>query len=421
MNTDIKVKQDDIIYVLNENDKTAAVFDAQNAHKNVFIPYSIKNGSQEYKVTGLLKRSFSCSYKMETIEFDANSEIEIIEDQAFYYSKIKSISIPRHVKTIGSQAFNACKSLKHVTISKDSELEFIGYAAFQYSGIESIFIPHHVKIISQYTFDNCAELEQFEISSDSELKTIDRYVFSNTKIRSLKIPSKVSELKESWNFATPKITKLTIDPKNQIYKNYEEDNNIVIGKSNAESDEYDILVFVNRNAKKVIIPPFIKKIASFAFAGTKINNIYIPPIVSQIDEGAFLGCLCLKRVEIPADSKLQEIKECTFYNSSIERLSIPSSITKICVQAFQFCTIKYLDIPQDSKLQIIDNRSFDCSYLRSIVFRPNRENDYKYTFCECKKLQIIEIDDMTEGNFIEKLVMSNDSHALIMIPTRFRG
>lgn len=228
-------------------------------------------------------------------------------------------------------------------------------------------------------------------------------------------------MKESWNFATPKITKLTIDPKNQIYKNYEEDNNIVIGKSNAESDEYDILVFVNRNAKKVIIPPFIKKIASFAFAGTKINNIYIPPIVSQIDEGAFLGCLCLKRVEIPADSKLQEIKECTFYNSTIERLSIPSSITKICVQAFQFCTIKYLDIPQDSKLQIIDNRSFDCSYLRSIVFRPNRENDYKYTFCECKKLQIIEIDDMTEGNFIEKLVMSNDSHAFIMIPTRFRG
>ncbi|KAK8838024.1 hypothetical protein M9Y10_035971 [Tritrichomonas musculus] len=420
MRTVFKVEIDSIIYILNENDKTASIFNGRYAKINSFIPYSIKYGMQEYKITRILKDSFKGRNQLKSIEFDANSEIEIIEDDAFKRSNIETISIPSHVKEIGEDAFFSCESLKHVEISKDSELRIIGQGAFQYSAIESFFIPHHVTKISGYAFASCNKLEQFEISPDSELKTIGKNAFYSAKIRNLYIPSSVSTLIETWNESTEFLFNVTVDPKNKIFKNYEKDENIIIGKSNPESDEYDILVFVNRNAKKINIPPSIKQIEPYAFQYTKISHIYIPPIVSFIGIGAFSFCEHLKRVEIDSESELKEINCDLFQFSSIESLLIPRHVTEICYEAFFFCPIKYIEFPQDSEIQIISRRAFSATNLKSIVFRPTNKYEYKSIFCQYNKLQIIEIDEKTEEDHIEKLEFETRIHAFIMIPTRFR-
>lgn len=82
-------------------------------------------------------------------------------------------------------------------------------------------------------------------------------------------------------------------PNNKRYKNYE--GSIVIGKSDIENDEFDVLVFVGRNAKSFLVPPFITKISPHAFSKSQIENIYIPPQITAIGANAFDNCTKLKK------------------------------------------------------------------------------------------------------------------------------
>lgn len=59
---------------------------------------------------------------------------------------------------------------------------------------------------------------------------------------------------------TPKLNKIDVDPENPGFKNY--DVNLIICKSDLESDHYDVLIFCTRNVHKIIVPSFIKQIAT---------------------------------------------------------------------------------------------------------------------------------------------------------------
>lgn len=58
------------------------------------------------------------------------------------------------------------------------------------------------------------------------------------------------------------------------------DKKLILGKSSVEIDEYDVLLFCTHDIKEVTIPPFIKKIGSFTFSNSNIENITIPPQVT---------------------------------------------------------------------------------------------------------------------------------------------
>lgn len=59
--------------------------------------------------------------------------------------------------------------------------------------------------------------------------------------------------------------------------------------------------------------------------------------MEQIGEGAFHSCYQLQRIEIPTDSKLKIINKRTFVRTSIESIFIPSQITAIKEDAFSCC------------------------------------------------------------------------------------
>ena len=60
-------------------------------------------------------------------DYKIPSTVKVIQDQAFYNSKISSVVIPKSVQRIGNSAFEHCDSLKEVTIEGQSE---IGLNAF---------------------------------------------------------------------------------------------------------------------------------------------------------------------------------------------------------------------------------------------------------------------------------------------------
>ncbi|KAK8892795.1 hypothetical protein M9Y10_030038 [Tritrichomonas musculus] len=308
-----KVKYNNIIFSLNEKEKTASVIGYLSNHYDIFIPQSIKNNDQEYIITSINESSFECSY-ISSIKFPPNSELQKIERDAFKHTKIESISIPSHV----------------------------------------------------------------------------------------------SKLEDGWCSFMPELTKVTIMPGNQYFKHHEDNDNLIIGRTNLKSDKYENLLFVNREIKTVTIPSFIKKIASNAFSYSLIEKVSIPSQVIQIDEFAFFWCSQLKTVEIPNDSDLQKIGKLAFACSSIERFFIPQQVKTICEASFTHCYhLKTVEIPLNSELQKIERFTFSHTKIECISI-PKNVIELEEGWCggtpKLKKVTIMS-DNQRYKNYGDKLVI----------------
>ena len=73
----------------------------------------------------------------------------------------------------------------------------------------------------------------------------------------------MKELKEGWCAHTSLLTKITISPSNGQFKFVK--NKYLIGKSDENKDEFDILFFGCREIKEISVPSNIKIISSDAF------------------------------------------------------------------------------------------------------------------------------------------------------------
>ena len=82
MSENQQVEQNGIIYLINEEEKTANIINYKSCDRIVFIPTSIKHKSSEYCIISINKRAFDDSY-LATIEFSKESKLRIIEDHAF--------------------------------------------------------------------------------------------------------------------------------------------------------------------------------------------------------------------------------------------------------------------------------------------------------------------------------------------------
>ena len=226
---------------------------------------------------------------------------------------IDQICIPSNIKIISSNAFQLCRNLSYVGIPKDSNLQIIQSNAFAFTNIKEIFIPSKVSKISEYAFAHCNNLKNVEIPIDSNLQTIESCAFEFTKIREIYFPASLKELKDKWCSYTEKLIRITISPMNSQFMI--KDDKYLVGKTDSNKDEFDILLFGFRCIKDISIPSNIKIISPFAF----------------------YECIYLTEVKIPKDSNLQIIGSNAFSYSNIYEIFIPSKVTIICEKAFSNC------------------------------------------------------------------------------------
>ena len=69
---------------------------------------------------------------MRFFEVPGNSELRIIGKNAFKYTKINNIIIPKSVTQICESAFAFCEELRRIEIEQNSSLEAIGNEAFKF-------------------------------------------------------------------------------------------------------------------------------------------------------------------------------------------------------------------------------------------------------------------------------------------------
>lgn len=171
--------------------------------------------------------AFGYCRNMETVRFESDSKVEIIEGGWYGASgmptgvfqdcsKLKEINIPASVKIIKGGAFHGCESLTKVTFDEYSNLEELE-GAYDYRGsggcyrgafadctsLTTILIPKNVKKIGFSTFYNCTSLKTVIFENNSLLKSIEgKYndkaylgVFSDcTALTSIRIPANVESI-----------------------------------------------------------------------------------------------------------------------------------------------------------------------------------------------------------------------------------
>ena len=375
----------------------------------------------------------------------------------FVHRDIEKVTIPSFIKYIGPYAFQLCNNLKSIEFADDSQLEIID-TSFSNSAIESISIPASVRIISQSSFWNCNKLKNVEFKRNSNLEYIGRCAFAFSSIESISIPSNVEDLDEVLCNGTSKLININVIPTNdQKIISYED--KFVLGKSDKNSDIYDILLFARRDLESATIPSFITKIASNAFSKCSIKNIEfhddsqlvlidnnafysshlesicIPSNVVNIGQRAFKECNELETVEFQHDSKLKIIDEDAFINTHLINLSIPSSVTVLKEGCFSFdfdltninvfpnnihniifFDNKYIIGKSDIKSDIFDVLLFARSDITSAKIPSFIRKIGLFAFTNCNNLINIEFSDDSQLTVIGKNAFEATTLNSISIP-----
>lgn len=114
-------------------------------------------------VNSIPKYLFYNNSSISEVIISDNSNLELIENYAFYYcDNLDYIKIPDTVTKIGSNAFKNCKKLNGITLPES--LISLGTSAFSgCSSLTLIKIPETVTSISDNAFANCTALEKIEV------------------------------------------------------------------------------------------------------------------------------------------------------------------------------------------------------------------------------------------------------------------
>lgn len=153
------------------------------------------------------------------------------------------------------------------------------------------------------------------------------------------------------------------------------------------------------------------------FCARNAKEVTIPKHVEIIEKYAFDRCFHLKKVDIPYDSKLQIIDSCAFVRTAIHNFSILSTVKYIGDDAFFCCSLleKFI-IPEDSELKIIGYPFFKTS-IKSFSIPSKVTKIHKMTFNDCHKLQIVEIHENFDILSFYFWFTENPNR-IIMIPTK---
>lgn len=377
--------------IINENSELQFIGESAFFSLNIeyiFIPRHVKIiGDCAFKFCAKLKK----------VEFQEGSELQTIGKNAFSDSGIEKIMIPKSVTKIGFGAFYKCKNLREVIFEDGSTIDKIESHAFTESSIEEFNVPQSVKCICKSAFFYCKNLENFNVPHDSDLQRIENNAFALTKIENIQIPSGVTELEDEWCIYMHKLNNVTVSNDNTCFKRVE--NGMIIGKSDIQSDDFDVFVVAPRNIKIAKIPPSIKRIAPYAFSESSIRRVFISSQVEVICDYAFYLCKKLTSVEFSNESKLKSINQYAFCKTLISKISIPSSVSKISEGSFYKCEkLHCIDFPSESELVTIEDRSLMETKLKSIfiplsVTRFNKDSFDVTSFIivECDKPFLMQI------------------------------
>ncbi len=312
-------------------------------------------------------------------EIEIAEGVTLIGNYAFYgCTDLESITIPNSIRSIGNSAFYGCSALKEVIISEDSTLTSIGSNAFYgCAELATMTIPQSIRSIGSNAFYNCYEMKidvvlpdgyQFDRNDDYGSSSAYAYsafnstAFAYSGIRSIEFPAGVKLLGESEDREC--LVPYSCDAAFVGCKNLEKVvmNGVEVIGAYAFKDCTSL--------KEVVFSSNLKKIASFAFQNSGLEEVTIPASVTQFGNNIFDSCKSLKKVTfaeglvstetyISDDWGFEDLvhwEDATlgaFFSgcTSLETVIFPSTLEYVEEYMFRGCTgLKKIVIPEYASL-----------------------------------------------------------------------
>ena len=424
-----------------------STFNGCQALKKVEIPANIKE---------IYNYAFNNCTALESVVFKEG--LTRIRENAFNNcTSLTAVTLPESLVTVDGNAFNGCKALesfyvgkgvtslpvsvfygnnalKTITVSEDNEnFKSVDGVLFNKACTEILVfprakegkyvIPDTVEKINNNAFDNATAIT--EVTIGSAVKTIGNNAFVSCKaLTKIKINDNCESIGESAFKGCTALQSVTLGKNTKTLGNYcfyncSSLSEIVWGEA-LEAIPY--ACFENCNAlESVTIPQGVTVIEQNGFhACAKLESVTIADSVKTIGNYAFEYCRTLKTVDL--GNGLERIKYEAFYQTALEEVTFPDSLSNVEDYIFAYVPLKKLHIgkglqsfkverllsdslevvtisEENENYTAVDNVIYDKEMTKLLFCPRNKEGEFiipgtvtslgTYAFYNCKSLTSI--------------------------------
>lgn len=311
--------------------------------------------------------SFYYNSYLEKVSFNADCNLVSIGGQAFAgCSKLKSIVLPKKVKSLKDRCFQYASVLATFSIPAGSVLSTIEDLSFDNTALTSISFPKTLTFLGVNSFQYCKSLKSVTFAAGTNLPTLGGGVFKScTSLPTITIPSTVS----------------TFDPSAFAYCSSLV--SIYVPSANTHYTSRDGIVYTYNKQRLVCCPA--GKVSAFIY-----NYIIV------IGSNAFWRCTKLQNLTFQSGCKLETIEDGTFYScTALVRVDLPTSLKTVKQNAFAGCTkLAIITFPDYARVNLDADSIFsDCTSLTTFTFGKFCALKVfgKNIFSNCKKLTTVVI------------------------------
>ena len=295
--------------------------------------------------------------------------VTAISLSGFSNTGITSVTIPDTIKTIGRRAFHGCEQLQTVTFEAGSQLQTIDDEAFDgCTALTEITLPHSVTAIGSLAFQSCTSLTTFTwpdgvavlgdqlkncynlksilFTENSTLHTIEAeafYRYEGFNLENIEFPKSLTTIGASA-FANSKLQSVTFPNDSAL---------INIGEGAfSDCDSLTSIAFGENSA--------LQTIGKNAFSHCdSLIKFRVPKTVRTIEENAFISCENLRILTFEEESALTTIEAGAFRETRLLVLALPEGLTTLDSTAIDRRFLVSITIP--STLTAIDGLFYKSS------------------------------------------------------------
>lgn len=364
-NTDQRYTIDNMGYYLDQDHKVAACtgLETENADvTDLVIPSTVRYDGVTYAVVALYDNRYNQN-KVRTLTLPRT--LRHINDNGLSdYRAITDLEIPANVERMGNYIVYNCPQLQRIKVNAEvpPTLGSLGDDSYYEDGYRAY---RHLRIVipresfHAYRLVNAWNTDYNVLIGGDEGITV-----STGKIAAGDLGHVVVE--EAGYLQ--EVNKLIIEGElnaDDWSKIKQMTNLTELDLSKALIDEIPSNAFSGRWAiDKVVLPPTLKKIGSFAFQGTALTSVNIP-------------------------DNVETIKECAFNNArQLQEVHLPDSLTSLGTSAFEYCrSLRTIKIP--TKLKTIPDYTFqNCRSLQSVELHDSITGFGNHAFVNCDLREI---------------------------------
>ena len=297
--------------------------------------------------------AFHSCYKLKHISLE---HIEALGSYSFYgCSSLKSLTVPTAVTEIPYATFNNCRGLQSVRLH-DRLVRIQDYAFYGCNGLTEIQIPDSVTEIGSFAFYNCRNLTNADLGNGiTALST--RVLEGCSKLETIHIPDNITSigmgalsncasLKEVYLGAGVAEIKADAFRGDSMLKGFS------LSDKNPNFSVVEGVLYTKHREELVLFPYGFSgaytvlseatAIRDHAGYETGITALTIPGNVKFIGEYAFGWCENL--VTLRLSEGLEQLQAGCFAYTGIQKVTIPSSVTKIGQTALKCGEMKQMVI-----------------------------------------------------------------------------